>query len=93
LSKFVCLGLAYRALRAGGTVPAVLNAANEVVVAAFLAGEIVFLDIARILTAVLDAHLPSSAEDLETLLAADRWARAMARRHVDAGSGVAVAAN
>jgi len=82
LSKFVCLGLAYRALRAGGTVPAVLNAANEVVVAAFLAGQIGFLDIGRMLTAVLDAHPPPMAQDLEALLAADRWARAAARRLV-----------
>jgi 1-deoxy-D-xylulose-5-phosphate reductoisomerase len=87
LSKFTCLGLAYRALCAGGTAPAVLNAANEVVVAAFLAGEIAFLDIARILTSVLDAHPPSAAKDLETLLAADRWARAAARRQVDGGIG------
>ncbi|MEI4896763.1 1-deoxy-D-xylulose-5-phosphate reductoisomerase, partial [Klebsiella pneumoniae] len=76
LSKFVCLGLAYRALRAGGTVPAVLNAANEVVVEAFLAGALPFLDIPRILTEVLDAHVPQAARDLETLLAADRWSRA-----------------
>jgi 1-deoxy-D-xylulose-5-phosphate reductoisomerase len=91
LSKFVCLGLAYRALRAGGTAPAVLNGANEVVVAAFLAGEIAFLDIARILTAVLDAHVPSAAEGLEPLLAADRWARAATHRHVDEDRAVAAA--
>jgi 1-deoxy-D-xylulose-5-phosphate reductoisomerase len=87
LAKFVCLALAYRALRAGGTAPAVLNAANEVVVAAFLAEQIAFLDIARILTRVLDAHQPSAATDLETLLTADRWARAAARRCVDEGAG------
>jgi 1-deoxy-D-xylulose-5-phosphate reductoisomerase len=91
LSKFVCLGLAYRALRAGGTAPAVVNAANEVVVAAFLAGAIAFLDIARILTDVLDAHTPSAAEDLYTLLAADRWAREVARRHVESNRTVAAA--
>jgi 1-deoxy-D-xylulose-5-phosphate reductoisomerase len=85
LSKFACLDLAYRALRTGGTASAVLNGANEVLVAAFLAGEIAFLDIARILTAVLDAHQPAAATDLETLLAADRWARAAARRQVDGG--------
>ncbi|HXQ24160.1 MAG TPA: 1-deoxy-D-xylulose-5-phosphate reductoisomerase [Candidatus Acidoferrales bacterium] len=91
LSKFVCLALAYRALRAGGTVPAVLNAANEVVVEAFLAGAMAFLDIPRILTQVLDAHVPSAAKDLETLLAADRWARAEARSHLH-GSGAQAAA-
>ena len=79
ISKFQCLGLAYHALRAGGTVPAVLNAANEVAVAAFLAGTIAFLDIPRILTQELEAHVRSAADGLETLLAADRWARAQAR--------------
>ena len=78
-TKFVCLDLAYRALRRGGTVPAVLNAANEVVVAAFLAGAVGFLEIPRTLTRVLDAHQPSVAKDLDTLLEADRWARAEAR--------------
>jgi 1-deoxy-D-xylulose-5-phosphate reductoisomerase len=90
VSRFVCLGLAYRALRAGGTVPAVLNAANEVVVEAFLNGTTSFLDIARILTRVLDAHVPSPASDLGTLLAADRWSRAQAREHLsDAAARVA----
>ena len=82
LSRFVCLDLAYRALRAGGTAPAVLNAANEVVVEAFLAGALAFVEIPRILTKVLDAHVSSAAEDLETLLASDRWARAQARQLV-----------
>jgi 1-deoxy-D-xylulose-5-phosphate reductoisomerase len=66
-------------------VPAVLNAANEVVVAAFLDGGIQFLDIPRILTDVLDAHAPSAAKDLDTLLAADRWARGEAGQHIDRG--------
>ena len=91
LSKFRCLGLAYRALRAGGTVPAVLNAANEVVVAAFLGGAIHFLDIPRILTDVLDAHEPSAAKDLDTLLTADRWARDAAGRSIDRGAPRAAA--
>ena len=79
VAKFPCLTLAYRALRAGGTVPAVLNAANEVLVGAFLTGAIQFLDIPRILTSVLDAHRASAATDLDTLLGADHWARAEAR--------------
>ena len=85
LSKFPCLDLAYRALRAGGTLPAVLNAANEVVVAAFLGGSIQFLEIARILADVLDVHVPAAAKDLDTLLAADRWARREAGQHIDRG--------
>jgi 1-deoxy-D-xylulose-5-phosphate reductoisomerase len=91
LSKFRCLSLAYRALQAGGTVPAVLNAANEVVVAAFLDGTIQFLDIPDILRDVLDAHVPSGAKDLDTLLAADAWARGAARTHI-AGEGERLAA-
>lgn len=82
LTRFVCLDLAYRALRAGGTAPAVLNAANEVAVAAFLAGGCRFVDIPAILQAVLEAHTRSAATDLETLLAADAWARLEARRRL-----------
>jgi 1-deoxy-D-xylulose-5-phosphate reductoisomerase len=87
-SKFTCLQLAYDALRAGGTAPAVLNAANEVAVAAFLAGSISFLAIPDTLRRILDAHVREAAGDLETLLAADRWARAAARTCLD---GAAVA--
>jgi len=90
LAKFRCLDLAYQALRAGGTLPAVLNAANEVVVAAFLAGETQYLDIPRILSAVLDTHQRSAAADLDTLLAADQWARAAARGHLGEARALAV---
>jgi 1-deoxy-D-xylulose-5-phosphate reductoisomerase len=78
LDKFPCLGLAYRALRAGGTAPAVLNAANEVAVATFLAGSMGFLDIPRVLSATLDAHQTSTPRDLADLLKADLWAREQA---------------
>ena len=91
LGKFQCLALAYRALRAGGTVPAVLNAANEVVVAAFLDGAMRFVDIPGVLSRVLDAHVCSKAMDLETLLEADRWARHAATGHVHGSSAMAVA--
>ena len=91
LAKFQCLSLAYRALRAGGTVPAVLNAANEVVVAAFLDGALQFLDIPRILSDVLDAHVSSAAKDLDTLLAADCWARKEAGKHIMPGAARAAA--
>jgi 1-deoxy-D-xylulose-5-phosphate reductoisomerase len=73
--KFPCLDLAYRALRAGGTAPAVLNAANEVAVEAFLNNGIPFQEIAQIIESVLDAHQPQAATDLETVLKADAWAR------------------
>lgn len=73
--KFPCLKLAYRALRAGGTMPAVLNAANEVAVAAFLDEKIKFGDIPRLIQSACDAHELHPAADLETVLNADKWAR------------------
>ncbi|HVN87545.1 MAG TPA: 1-deoxy-D-xylulose-5-phosphate reductoisomerase [Candidatus Binatia bacterium] len=87
LDRFPCLGLGYRALRAGGTAPAALNAANEVAVDAFLNGTISFLDIPRILTSVLDRHEVHTANDLDVLLSADRRARSEATElaHADTG--------
>jgi 1-deoxy-D-xylulose-5-phosphate reductoisomerase len=73
--KFPCLDLAYRALRTGGTAPAVLNAANEVAVDAFLDNRIAFHEIAQIIESVLDAHQPQEASELENVLKADAWAR------------------
>src|SRR5215468_3534850 len=75
LERFPCLALAYRALRAKGTAPAVLNAANEVLVDAFLNGRIGYLDIARIAGTVLDRHVLVTHATLDELLAADAWAR------------------
>ncbi len=77
--RFPCLGLAYRALRAGGTMPAVLNGANEIAVERFLAEDIGYLDIPALVESVMDAHAVAAATDLETLLEADRWARETAR--------------
>jgi len=74
-ARYPCLGLAYRALRAGGTMPAVLNAANEVAVERFLAGGVRFTEIARAVAATMDAHRPTPAASLEEILAADAWAR------------------
>jgi 1-deoxy-D-xylulose-5-phosphate reductoisomerase len=73
--RFPCLRLAYQALRVGGTMPAVLNAANEVAVGSFLEGRISFGEIARVIERTCGAHESSPARDLETVLAADRWAR------------------
>jgi 1-deoxy-D-xylulose-5-phosphate reductoisomerase len=73
--KFRCLDLAYRALRAGGTAPAVLNAANEVAVESFLNDGIGFDDIPGVIATVLDAHLPEEASSLGAVLNADAWAR------------------
>ncbi len=73
--KFPCLSLAYNALRAGGTMPAVLNAANEVAVAAFLGEKINFGDIPRLIRAACEAHTLQPASSLDTVIAADKWAR------------------
>ena len=76
--RFRCLQLAYDALAAGGTAPAILNAANEVAVAAFLEGRLPFLGIARLNEAVL-AALPAGPEgSLADVLGADAEARRMA---------------
>jgi len=79
LEKFPCVDLAYRALRAGGTAPAVLNAANEVAVEAFLNNGIAFHEIPQIIKSVLDSHSPMPASNLESVLKADAWAREEAR--------------
>ncbi len=77
--KFPCLALAYQAAQTGGTAPAVLNAANEVAVEAFLSGRIGFLDIATVIRRVLDRHSPLELEHINTALRADRWGREEAR--------------
>ncbi|GIW43022.1 MAG: 1-deoxy-D-xylulose 5-phosphate reductoisomerase [Candidatus Binatia bacterium] len=78
VERFPCLTLAYQALALGGTAPAVLNAANEEAVAAFLAGRAKFLDIPRVIQSVLHNHDPQVIDCLETVLRADQWARAKA---------------
>ena len=75
LARFPCLRLAYDALRAGGSLPAVLNAANEEAVAAFLEERLRFTDIPYVVETVLARHSPQPTERLETILAADDWAR------------------
>ena len=80
--RFPCLDLAFRALSVGGTAPAALNAANEISVAAFLAGRIKFADIALINERVLTEHNSVNADSIETVLEADQAARTMAERLV-----------
>lgn len=75
LDRFPCLGLAYRALRTGGTMPAVLNAANEVAVRAFLDGRIGLAEIAALNQSVMNDHEPVPADSFEAVLSADDWAR------------------
>jgi len=78
-NRFPCLRLAFDALKASGTMPCALNAANEVMVAAFLAGEAQFLDIARNIETVMTRHSNRPARTLEDLIETDGWARAQAR--------------
>ena len=80
LDRFPALGLAMAALAAGGGRPAVLNAANEVAVAAFLARRIGFLDIAHIVATVLDEYDPAAPSDVNGVLAVDGEARRIATR-------------
>jgi 1-deoxy-D-xylulose-5-phosphate reductoisomerase len=78
-SRFPCLGLAYQALRAGGTAPTALNAANEVAVEAFLDSRLGFCGIAEVIAATLERVTPEKANNLETVLAIDIQAREIAR--------------
>ncbi len=89
LDAFRCLALAFAALAAGGFAPAVLNAANEEAVSAFLQGRIGFLDIPDTVSATLDAMPPHAADSLETLLAADARARQLAQARIAARGGQA----
>ena len=84
LKRFPALGLAREALRAGGAAPTVLNAANEVAVAAFLGGAIGFLDIARLAADILEANAGSNGApaDLHSIYEIDRNTRILAREWV-----------
>ncbi|MFP4474460.1 MAG: 1-deoxy-D-xylulose-5-phosphate reductoisomerase [Desulfatibacillaceae bacterium] len=75
LERFPCLALAFQACEAQKTYPAVLNAANEIAVAAFLDHRLAFTGIPEVIRAALDEHEPVSRPDLDDVLAADRWAR------------------
>ncbi len=79
--KYPCMGLAYAAGRAGGTMPAVLNAANEQAVALFLEERISFLDIPRLIEGVCERHGADLRQDpsLDDVLAIDAWARLATR--------------
>ncbi len=74
-TRYPCLGYAYEALQVGGTMPAVLNAANEVAVALFLADRIRFLEIPDLVGRTMDAHRVVCSPEVDDVLAADTWAR------------------
>ncbi|MEJ7619041.1 MAG: 1-deoxy-D-xylulose-5-phosphate reductoisomerase [Pyrinomonadaceae bacterium] len=81
--KFPALRLAYRALRAGGTLPAAMNAANEEAVKAFLGEKIRLTDIPDVIERVMDAHQIRQADDLAVILGADRAARVAALGEIE----------
>jgi 1-deoxy-D-xylulose-5-phosphate reductoisomerase len=80
--SFPCLSYAYEALEAGGTMPAVLNAANEVAVDAFLKGMIRFTEIPVIIKGTMDLHTVTPDTELSAVMEADRWARRKAEEAV-----------
>ena len=83
LQRFPCLRLAYEAIKAGGIMPTVLNAANEVAVDAFLNERIRFTDIAKVIASSMAEFQPELADTLERVLQADHDARVVAQRMID----------
>jgi 1-deoxy-D-xylulose-5-phosphate reductoisomerase len=83
--RFPCLAYAYDALKTGGTMPAVLSAANEVAVKHFLGGTIGFMDIPRVIRAAMEAHRPTPIKTVEDALKADLWARHEAEKVINSG--------
>jgi 1-deoxy-D-xylulose-5-phosphate reductoisomerase len=79
LQKFRCLGLAYRAINEGESMPAVMNAANEIAVEAFLEGRIGFVQIAEVIERTMDAHRAHDLKTIDEVLLADAWGRDKAR--------------
>ena len=82
--RFPCLDLAYRALRTGGTLPVVLNAANEVAVEHFLDGKLGFTAIPRVIQETMDAHDVEKVTTVDVVRRVDRWSRECARHRAQA---------
>lgn len=80
---FPALNLARRAGETGGTLPAVMNAGNEIAVAAFLDGKVRFPEIWKIVEQVMSRHTPVAHPDLDAILGADQWAREQAKENVE----------
>jgi 1-deoxy-D-xylulose-5-phosphate reductoisomerase len=93
VERFPCLRLAFDALRTGGTMPAVLNAANEVAVRAFLDGQITLNEIPRINQATMKRHEAIKVTDLNAVSFADKWARQTAKELLGSTVTSAVIAN
>jgi 1-deoxy-D-xylulose-5-phosphate reductoisomerase len=82
--RFPCLDLAYRALRIGGTLPVVLNAANEVAVEYFLQGKLGFTAIPRVIRETMDVHDVEKVTTLDVVRRVDQWSRECARHRAEA---------
>ncbi len=85
LERFPCLRLAYQAFADGGTVPAVMNAANEIAVEAFLSGQLDFLGIPRVIEQVVARHQREELTAIDRVLQADLWGRQEARKLIREG--------
>jgi 1-deoxy-D-xylulose-5-phosphate reductoisomerase len=81
--RFPAISLAYRALRTGGTLPAAMNAANEIAVEAFLNGSISFNSIPRVIEEVMNEHQPEAVTDLDVVLKTDAAARLQASAAIE----------
>ncbi|NPV79003.1 MAG: 1-deoxy-D-xylulose-5-phosphate reductoisomerase [Firmicutes bacterium] len=77
-ARYPALELGYHACKIGGTLPAVMNAANEIAVGLFLTHRIKFTSIARLVSAVMEKHDPRPVDSIDAVLSADRWARNVA---------------
>ena len=80
--RFPCITLAYWAAKVSGTMPAVLNAANEVAVQAFLDGRIGFMDIPEVIRSVMEGHAVQPVRSLDQVMQADAWARTKTRQTI-----------
>jgi len=85
LDRFPCLKLAYQAIQTGETLPAVLNAANEIAVNAFLEGSLKFTDIPLFVQRVMDEHEVKTVHTVEDILKADHWARERSKAVLERG--------
>lgn len=89
IGRFPCLRLARSAAEAGGTAPAVLNAANEIAVEAFLERRLAFVDIPAVIESVLSQHSTAPVVSLEDVLGADEWARREAQSAIAHAGAIA----
>ncbi len=83
--RFPCLRLAYRSIEIGETMPAILNATNEIAVNAFLEGSLKFTDVPLLLQRVMEEHEVKSAHTIEDILRADQWARERSKAILERG--------